>query len=970
MGRAFDAIIIDLDSVIDPTSSQAYSDAVENLRQWKKDHSILALVSSSKSAQSALSLAGISDLFDVILDGGDLDKTGIHGKPAPEIYLEAAKVLQIEPKRAIVLENTIPGIEAARHGGFGKVIGIARESSGDNLLIAGADLVVRDFYGISLTESSDELKSEWSLTYKSWDPSEEPTRETLCTLANGYFGTRGAPEESAAGDVHYPGTYLAGAYNRLSSMIQGHPVENEDLVNWPNWLCLCFRPMTGDWFAPEKMTLLDWEQELDLQSGVLIRKLRVRDDAGRETSLMSRRIVSMAEPHLAAIEWILTPENWDEEIIVRTGLDGNICNAGVKRYSSFSNRHLDILEKGDFIFGQNERGISLTAQTNHSHIRMALAARLRIRREGEEVNPEIRTVEHGDFIAQDHTFQAIRGIPIKIEKTIALFHSGDHAISDPTEASKLAVSRTTTFSDILGRHGIKWSHLWQRAGVDLTRNSREQLILRLHLFHIFQTHSINSIEKDAGIPARGIHGEGYRGHVFWDELFIFPIFNFRIPELSRELLQYRYYRLNEARQLARQAGFRGAMYPWQSASSGREETPSFHLNPLSKRWIQERSCLQIHVNAAIAYNIWHYYQVTVDQDFIAFRGAEMLLEIARFWATRSTYNPKRARFEIKNVVGPDEFHVQYPGSTQAGIHNNAYTNFMASWTLRKALTILDSLDQERRSELELELQITPEELHHWDEVSRKLHIPIRNDGIIEQFEGYFQLKDLDFSCYQKKYGDLQRLDRILECEGRTTQDYKTIKQADVLMLFYLFSTEELKEQFSYLGYPFEPSCIPSNIDYYLKQTVHGSTLSRAVHSWVLSRVDRRSSWGLFKEALESDICDIQGGTTREGIHLGAMGETVDIIQRCYSGMEPRDDVLWFNPKLPDELPSVRMRIRYRGHWLTVFINHQKMRILVDRSLYTAAQIGFNGEVHTIRQGEYRVFELKSESQRGASGEAA
>ena len=335
MGRAFDAIIIDLDSVIDPTSSQAYSDAVENLRQWKKDHSILALVSSSKSAQSALSLAGISDLFDVILDGGDLDKTGIHGKPAPEIYLEAAKVLQIEPKRAIVLENTIPGIEAARHGGFGKVIGIARESSGDNLLIAGADLVVRDFYGISLTESSDELKSEWSLTYKSWDPSEEPTRETLCTLANGYFGTRGAPEESAAGDVHYPGTYLAGAYNRLSSMIQGHPVENEDLVNWPELALSVFSTDDRGLVRPGENDSL----RLGTGAGSPVwgpdSKLRVRDDAGRETSLMSRRIVSMAEPHLAAIEWILTPENWDEEIIVRTGLDGNICNAGVKRYSSF-----------------------------------------------------------------------------------------------------------------------------------------------------------------------------------------------------------------------------------------------------------------------------------------------------------------------------------------------------------------------------------------------------------------------------------------------------------------------------------------------------------------------------------------------------------------------------------------------------------------------------------------------------------
>ena len=183
-------------------------------------------------------------------------------------------------------------------------------------------------------------------------------------------------------------------------------------------------------------------------------------------------------------------------------------------------------------------------------------------------------------------------------------------------------------------------------------------MLRLHIFHLLQTTSFNAIDLDVGVPARGLHGEAYRGHIFWDELFIFPFLNLRIPELIRSLLMYPHRRLMEARHLAREAGHRGAMFPWQSGSSGCEESQMLHLNPRSGRWLPDHTHRQRHVNAAIAYNVWQYFHATGDVEFLWFFGAEMLLEIARFWASIATYNATRQRYEIHHVVGADEFHTQ------------------------------------------------------------------------------------------------------------------------------------------------------------------------------------------------------------------------------------------------------------------------------------------------------------------------
>ncbi|MCZ6489922.1 MAG: glycoside hydrolase family 65 protein [Acidobacteria bacterium] len=798
----------------------------------------------------------------------------------------------------------------------------------------------------------------WSLVYEKFDPDSEGLREALCTLGNGYFATRGAAPEAEAGAVHYPGTYLAGGYNRLTTEIAGRPIENEDLVNFPNWLPLTFRIARGKWFNLLAVEILSYRQELDLKRGVLLREVRFRDKQGRQTRLTNRRLVHMGNPHLAAIETTLTAENWSGQAEFRSALDGRVVNAGVERYKNLNSKHLKPLETG----AVGEDSIYLKVQTTQSEIRMAQAARTQVFQDGDPVEVERRTIRETGYIAQQFSVNLREGIELSIEKVVTVFTSRDFAVSECGLQARDTLSRAGRFPDLLESHTLSWEHLWRRFDIEVTQasGSRTEMILHLHLFHLLQIASMHTIDLDAGIPARGWHGEAYRGHVFWDELFIFPLLNLRVPEITRALLLYRYQRLDEARAGARKAGYRGAMYPWQSGSTGREETQQVHLNPRSGRWIEDNSCRQRHVNAAIVYNIWQYYQTTRNMEFMALHGAEMILEIARFWASIATYNADRDRYEILGVMGPDEYHDGYLNGESGGVNNNAYTNIMAVWVICRALETLDLLRRVRRArfrELWEKLELTQEEIDHWQQLSRKMRIVFHEDGIISQFEGYEQLEEFDWEGYKKKYGNIHRLDRILEAEGDTPNRYKASKQADLLMLFYLFSSEELGQLFEQLGYPFEYETIPKNIEYYMKRTSHGSTLSRVVHSWVLARSDRARSWQLFNEALESDIADIQNGTTAEGIHLGAMAGSVDLMQRAFTGLETRGDVLRFNPCLPEELTRLCLQIRYRRHLMEIEISHTEVKIRTVTGSPGPVKIGFRDQVCELREGETKEFPL-------------
>ena len=661
---------------------------------------------------------------------------------------------------------------------------------------------------------------------------------------------------------------------------------------------------------------------------------------------------------LAVLETELTACNWSGCVEVVSALDGRVTNAGVERYQGLDGRHLEPLEAQ----AVEEDGIYLKVRTRQSRLEVALAARNRAYQGDQRLDIEPTLDSAPDYIAQSFRLILDRDRPVTVEKLVALYTSRDSAVSECGLDARKAIGRGPRFGDLLASHAMIWRQLWRRFDLELDLRSddggRTAAILRLHLFHLLVTASPNVMDLDAGVPARGLHGEAYRGHIFWDELFIFPLLDLRLPEITRSLLMYRYRRLEEARAAARAEGLRGALYPWQSGSDGREETQELHLNPRSGHWTPDETRLQRHVNSAIAYNIWKYYETTGDTEFLSFYGAEMLLEIARLWASLATRNQELDRYEIRGVMGPDEFHTGYPDRKEPGLDNHAYTSLTAAWTIGRALDLPTHLPAERWVELTEQLGISEEELTHWDVVSRKLRVCFHGDGIISQFEGFDDLNELDWERYRERYQDIQRLDRILEAEGDSPNHYKATKQADVLVLFYLFSAEEVAQLFTRLGYDFDPESIPRIVAYYGERTSHGSTLSRVVDAWVLARSDRPRSWSLFTQALESDVADIQGGTTSEGIHLGAMAGTVDLIQRCYTGIEIRDGHLWLNPALPEELKGLRIRVRFQDQTIELDISHELVRVRAISPQTEAIRLHVDSELVSLETRE--TLEVKLE----------
>jgi trehalose/maltose hydrolase-like predicted phosphorylase len=666
----------------------------------------------------------------------------------------------------------------------------------------------------------------------------------------------------------------------------------------------------------------------------------------------------------------VTPENWSGRLVVRAAIDGRVANTGVARYGPFKAQHLRSGEAA-----AHGETLLLRTETTQSQLQIAQAARTRLFSGDHVIEADRQDLVEPGYVGQDVAVEVRQGESLSIEKIASLYTSRDHGIADPRTEAVTSLSRAGRFAALLDSHSLAWGHLWRQCGFDIVRVAGEpshdvHRTIRLHVFHLLQTVSPHSIDIDVGVPARGWHGEAYRGHVFWDELFVFPFLNLRLPDLTRALLLYRYRRLPEARWAATEAGLKGALFPWQSGSNGREETDIVLFNPRSGHFIPDHTRLQRHVNAAIAFNVWQYFTASGDADFLYDYGAEMMFEIARLWASLAQWNGERGRYEIRGVMGPDEFHDAYPGAAAPGLNNNAYTNVMAAWCLERALRLFAILPAERCSDLCEMLRLDREEIERWEDVSRKMFVPFHEDGIISQFEGYEALGEFDWEGYTRKYGNIMRLDLILEAEGDSPNRYKLSKQADVLTLFYLFSTEALADIFTRLGYAFTPSMIPRNIDYYLRRTSHGSTLCSIVHAWVLSRSCRPRSWRLFQDALHSDIGDIQGGTTAEGIHLGAMAGTVDILQRCYTGVELRAGQLWFNPSLPEQLERLSFQLRYRQHALLVDTSRESLAITSQPAAPAPITVCVRGDVREVRPGERVEFALPTRPTDAESGDVA
>ena len=915
--------------VLDRDGVKTYPTTVNLIKElWAKGIKV-GVASSSKNCKAVLETAGILELFETRVDGVVSAEIGLKGKPEPDIFTLAADNLGVTYDKAVVVEDAVSGVQAGKKGNFGLVLGIAREDNHKELRQQGADIVVSDIGDIGLEGIENWFKEgleeeNWSVSFTDYDPKKEKSREALLAVGNGYFGTRGAMEEVKAGEFNYPGTYIAGLYNRLVSKVSDRDIENEDFVNAPNWLNITFKIDDDDWFDPSKCEILDVYRNINFKSGLLSKVMTCRDDKGRETLIQSRRMASMADPHLAAVEYSISPINYGGKITVKSSLDGDIINDGVARYRQLNQQHLQPKEEGA------EGNLSwISVSTTQSGIEIAEAARIKACLDNADFDPDIKNETSKAKVESSFEVALEKFQVVKIEKCVSIYTSKPDDAEKPLHKAKVSVMLVESFDWLLEESKTQWEKIWKEIDVQIAGDRLSQKLMRMHLYHLMVSFSPHNKNIDAGITARGLHGEAYRGHIFWDELFILPLYAMHFPEAAKAMLMYRYRRLDKSREYAKQHGYKGAMYAWQSGSDGREETQVIHLNPITGKWGEDYSALQRHVSLAVAYNVWEYLKISGDKSFIKDYGAEMFLEICRFWASKTYRDDATGKISIKNVMGPDEFHEAYPDSDEGGLKDNTYTNLMVAWAMERAFDILDIFDENQQREIKANIDLTDEELTYWKEISHQLNIVIKDD-ILAQYDGYFELKELDWDYYREKYGDIYRMDRLLKAEGKSADDYKVAKQADTLMTFYNLPEKRVTEILKKLGYNLKSDYLRDNLEYYLQRTSHGSTLSRVVHGQLANMIgDEKLSWELYSDALCSDFNDIQGGTTGEGIHAGVMAGTILVALQTYAGVDVRDGKLNINPHLPKHWRNIKFKLALQGNHFAIEVSQTEVKVKYD-----------------------------------------
>ncbi len=926
---------------------ETYPSTVKLMHELVENGYRVGVASSSKNCEQVLITAGLTDLIETRVDGVVSAELGLKGKPEADIFTTAADNLGCTYDRCIIVEDAVSGVQAGRNGNFGLVLGLAREDNAVELLKNGADIVLNDMNETSIEKLNEWFEKgleadNWSITYHDYDKNKERSRETLLTVGNGYFGTRGAMEESQANDINYPGTYMAGMYNRLITKIADRDIENEDFVNCINWLPISFRLDGGEWFDANSTNLLQIKRSLNFQKGLLHRELLVEDDQGRQTLIVSERFASMDNPQLAAMRYSIIPLNYSGTIEIRSGLDGKITNRGVERYKALASDHLEQITEGI-----DNGNLFVLVKTNQSGHQIAAAAKhhVYVDRKPITIEPKVETLS-GQVYAT-YSLPANEQKALSIDKVVCLGSDKEFFIEDALMSVLTQLDDDKGFDELLEESTSVWARLWDEMDVKVEGDRLSQKLLRLHLYHLMVSVSPVNNLLDASITARGLHGEAYRGHIFWDELYILPLYDLHLPDSARSMLMYRYRRLPEARKYAKQHGYDGAMFPWQSGSDGREETQVVHLNPLTGEWGPDYSSLQRHVSLAIAYNIWDYFWITEDVEFLKDYGAEMFFDIARFWASKAKLNDKTGRYEIKGVMGPDEFHEHMPHSEEGGLKDNTYTNLMVAWLFNKSNEIRNIIGDSFNVVAD-KLQLQTDDVDIWLEIARNLNIVFNRDGILAQYDGYFNLKELDWDHYRRKYGNVYRMDRILKAEGKTADEYKVAKQADTLMVFYNLNKEEVDKLIFDMGYELPMDYLQRNLHYYLARTSHGSTLSRLVHARLAAMTGNDGlSWNLYQDALKSDFVDIQGGTTGEGIHAGVMAGTILITLNTFAGVNYRENELHLDPNLPGHWRALDFKLNFKGTHYSFRISKSHIEVLSDR----AATILVRGKIINLEAGK-------------------
>lgn len=747
--------------------------------------------------------------------------------------------------------------------------------------------------------------------------STDPHMETCFTLANGYMGVRGSLEEMYPGEGH--GTYVAGVFDQSEAQVT-------ELVNLPFFFGLRIYS-DGVRLAADSCEVLDFYRALDLKQGILYKKYRLRDARGNITRLEGYRFLSQHDRRAAGIRYELTAENYSGSITVESITDGTTLNSASRPQDKV--KHYTVRTAGPM----HTEGMYLEAATRDKDLRVGIATALRVNRDGENAAMERWRRTFGEQAVECVEAEITEGQPLAIEKYIVVLSSRTvEKETLPAEAEQLLGQFASGGMEAELKDSMEaYAALWHGMNIEIEGDPEAERAIRFNLYHLMNC--ANPEDERVSIGAKGLHGEGYKGHVFWDtEIFMLPFFIYTYPKAARSMLMYRYHLLGAARANAREGGYGGARYPWESADSGKEETPRWGRDYEGHRVRIWTGDLEYHISSDVAFAVWQYYRATGDEAFFLDYGAEMILETARFWSTRAEYNTEADRYEIRNVIGPDEFHEH--------VDNNLYTNYLARWNLRKGLEVLDELRSHHREvydRLVSNLGLTAAELSVWRETAEHMHVPAGDaSSPMEQHEGYFGLDDRVITEYDDNHMPVwpQGVDRT------RLNDYTLIKQADIIQLLHMFGEE------------FDLETKKTNFEYYEQRTIHKSSLSPSIYCIMgLTVGSRRMAYDYLMRTALVDLADNQGNAA-EGLHAASTGGTWQAVVNGFGGMaiEPGGG-LGFSPAwLPEHWSRLSYRIQWKGCLLQATVTSDRLTLeLLDGT--GPLQVYVYGEPRELNSGE-------------------
>ncbi|GAB4556466.1 MAG: glycoside hydrolase family 65 protein [Anaerolineales bacterium] len=711
----------------------------------------------------------------------------------------------------------------------------------------------------------------WKITENIFDPQKQHHKETIFTIGNGYLCTRGALEEGYPAESR--ATFVHGVFDAA-------PVVVTELANAPDWLSLQIF-LDGEKFSLACGTILDFWRELDLKTGILTRRVRWQSPSGKTATLIFERFASLADEHLLALRCRVIPE-FDGKIEFRAALNGHVDNMGLLHWTP--------VEQGL----KDSNTAYLLTRTRKSGIDLALAMRLSA---SDSHHPEYWDAENIPTLRQ--VVHALSGQTAEIVKFVGIATSRD--ADDPLAMALDHAGKPVRWESAVEAQKQAWAEEWKRCEVNIEGDEEAEIAVRFSLFQLLIAAPRH--DNRVNIGAKTLSGFGYRGHAFWDtEIFMLPLFTYTSPHIARNLLDYRFFTLPAAREKARQSGYEGAWFAWESADSGEEVTPTwvpdFHdKKKLARVWTGD---LAIHISADVAYGAHQYWRVSGDDDWFINRGAELMLATAKFYASRAEWLDERGCYGYRDVIGPDEYHDH--------VDNNAYTNLLAQWNLKAALEILDWLGQnapEKARELSRTLDLSPERLAKWRDVADRMCLNIHPNGLLEQFDGFFELQDVNLDEYEPRTKSMHEIFGI-----EAANHYQAIKQPDVLMAQYL------------LGDAFNDDAIRVNYDYYNPRTDHtyGSSLGPAIQAIIACRVgDVEAAYEHFIRAARADLRDVRGNAG-DGIHAASAGGIWQAVVFGFGGLRVYPDGRWeTHPRLPRHWKKLTFRFMLRGkqHEVTV-----------------------------------------------------